>query len=353
MELRNKKILYIVKTLDVGGAERFTFNLCKHFVNAFSQVAVFSSGGIFEEELKKIGVKIFLSNLADKRGILNFFRLRRELKKILYENNFDLIHCQHRYFVPMIKSLKQKNFKLIYTSNNYFNDLLQYLLFPDVAVAISNSIFENLKKTLLLKKDKIRLINYGVEVSKYEIKMSNNYALGFVGRLIIEKGILELAEAFKILSASYPNIKLIYRGKGKDLPSLTKYIGDNNLIDKVKIDEPSDDLVNVYKDIDILVLPSKMNEGLPISILEAMSKGILIVATNVGAINDVLINYKTGVILESPFANELVQKISSLLDNKDIIGKIRKEAIDLVRKNYNIDNLFLRYEELYFNVIHF
>ncbi len=348
-KLNNKKILYLVKTLDVGGAERFTFNLCKYFVNVFAEVTVFSSGGIFEEELKKLGVKTTNSTLAYRTRIKNYFKLKNELKLLLSKNHFDIIHCQHRYFVPIIKSLKSKNTSLVYTANNYFNDLYQRFLFPDVAVAISSTIYKNLISTLSIKSNRIIQINYGVEENTLK-KVSSVIHIGFVGRLIKEKGIYDLVEAAKILISHNIRFRLLIKGTGPEKDKISKIISDPLLNSFIQIDNIDTNIEKIYNNLDIIVLPSKLNEGLPVSILESLVNKILVVTTSVGGVQDVIRNNETGFILKSNNPSEISEILIYIVNNFNSLENIKETGYKLVCRKYSLSKMLNGYEELYLNI---
>src|SRR3989304_6716462 len=110
------KILYLIKTMNVGGAERFTFNLCRYFSDKVKKITVFSSGGIFADELNKTRVKCINSSFAKSK---NLPAIRSELKQIITEKDFDIIHVQHRIFLPLLMTLNTGSAKIIYTANNF------------------------------------------------------------------------------------------------------------------------------------------------------------------------------------------------------------------------------------------
>src|ERR1035437_34870 len=138
-ELKRVKILYLVKTMDIGGAERFTLNLCRYFKDKTSGITVASSGGIFVDQLKQSGIKCI--NLKNQPILRNIFSLYKELISIINEDNYSIVHCQHRIFVFLLQFVPNKKFILLYTSHNKFIDLFQRLIFPDFASAVSKSIF--------------------------------------------------------------------------------------------------------------------------------------------------------------------------------------------------------------------
>ena len=348
--LGEKKILYLVKTLNVGGAERFTFNLCTYFVNVFSDVTVFSSGGIFAEELIKSGVKIYNSPLAAKKGIRNFFLLKRELSRFFENNHFDIIHCQHRYFIPIINSLKLINTKIVYTSNNYFNDIYQKLIRADAIAGISPTIFNNLINTMKTQKDKIISINYGVtEIENRKFK--NDFCVGYVGRPIKEKGIFELLQAVRILKNIIPDIKLLIRGEGKDKNDVHKYIVKYGLQDHIEIKDTSINLEDIYERINIMVLPSKMNEGLPISILECLINKIIVITTPQGGVKDIVKDGHTGFLIDSPFAKAIAQKLEYVYKNYEQLEELKNNGYQQVKEKYSLSDMLDSYHTLYSKLV--
>lgn len=348
--LSDKKILYIVKTLNVGGAERYTFNLCNYFVDVFSEVTVFSSGGIFGEELIKRGVKIYNSPLSANKGIMNFFLLKRELSIILKNNHFDIIHCQHRYYVPIIHSLKLKNIKIVYTANNYFDDIYQKFIRADAIVGISPTIFDNLVKTMKSQKGKILTINYGVTeiVNRYPI---NGYRVGYIGRIIKEKGILELVHAIRILKNKFPDIKLLIFGEGKDKNDVLNLINKYGLQDNIELKGVKINLEEIYKSIKIMVLPSKMNEGLPISILECLINKIVVIATSQGAVKDIIKDGQTGFLIDLPSPDAIAQKLEYVFKNYEQFDDLKNNAYQLVKEEYSLSKMLESYHTLYSKLI--
>ena len=348
--LDKKKILYLVKNLNVGGAERFTFNLCNYFINVFSEVAVFSSGGIFSKELKNKGVKIYHSLYTSKNGLINYFLLKSELSRFLKDNHFDIIHCQHRYFVPIINSLKLKDTKIVYTANNYFNDFYQKLIKADAIVGISPAIINNLLSTVRYQKEKIISINYGVAEIEYR-HPKDVHCVGFIGRMIKEKGIFELLQAVRILKDKIPEIKLLIYGNGKNKNDFQKQIVHYGFHNHIVIKDVSINLDEIYDRINIMVLPSKMNEGLPISILECLINKIVVITTPRGAVKDIIQDGHTGFLIESPTADAIARKLEYVFKNYEQIEKLKNNAYQQVKMRYSLPKMLEGYHSLYSKLV--
>jgi len=348
---QGKKILYLIKTMDVGGAERLTFNLCQYFQKHFSQIIIFSSGGLFEKKLKDIGIIHIKSAYANNRDVFSLFLLRNNIKKIIKIHKPDIIHCQHRIFPILLKTIRTKKSKIIYTANNYFSDILQKLIYPDLAVAVSPTIEKNLLATTLLENKKIRRINYGVNTENLLQVEQDNITLGYVGRLINDKGILKIIETVENLQKEGIFVNLLIRGDGNVRTKMQEKITSRLLDDFVKIEGPYTNMNDIYKGINVLVLPTSMNEGLPISILEAISRNILIVTTKAGGIGDVIEDRVTGFLLKNNNPVEISLIIKYILSHNKEVSKIKNNAFKILQEQFSIDEMFWGYHKIYKEVL--
>ena len=347
-ELKHLKILYLVKTMDVGGAERFTLNLCRYFIDKTSGITVASSGGIFVDQLELAGIKHI--KLQHKPVIKNIFSLYKELIEIINGDDYSIVHCQHRIFTFIMQFVLNKKFILFYTANNMFSDLFQKCIFPNFASAASESIYNNLKNTSYIKNSKITQINYGVKIPEIYQSHKGLITFGFFGRLIKEKGIFNLLESVKILASDNLNFKLIIKGKG-ELNKITTFIEQNYLSGIISITPPSSDEEEIYKDIDVLVLPTRLNEGLPISILEAAARRILVVSADAGGVKDFLKDQQTGIMLGSLDPVTIAQALKGIILNFEGYSTILDNALKKVKDEFSLELMDKKFEELYTRIL--
>ena len=347
-ELKHIKILFFVKTMDVGGAERFTLNLCRYFKDKTSGITVASSGGIFVDQLQLAGIKHI--KLQNQPVIKNMLSLYKELITIINGDDYSIVHCQHRIFNFILQFVPHKKFILFYTANNMFNDILQKLIFPDFASAVSKSIYINLTKTSFIKKNKITQINYGVKIPEINKPRKGIITFGFFGRLIKEKGIFNLLESVKILASENLNFRLIIKGKG-ELNKIMPFIEQNNLSGFISITPPSSDEDEIYKDIDVLVLPTRLNEGLPISILEAAARRILVVSADAGGVKDFLQNLQTGIMLSSLDPVTISQALKDIILNYNNYLPVLDNAYRKVKNEFSLELMNQKYEDLYNRIL--
>jgi len=136
----------------------------------------------------------------------------------------------------------------------------------------------------------------------------------FLARLIKEKGIYELLDAFRSLSQQFKNLELVIAGDGAILNELkTEYQEFKNIIWKGHVQGEAK--ISLFSSADIYVLPS-YSEGLPISLLEAMAFGLPIITTPVGGLKTFFQEGKMGYTVEVGSAKSLQEVLEKLLHNQ-------------------------------------
>jgi glycosyltransferase involved in cell wall biosynthesis len=154
----------------------------------------------------------------------------------------------------------------------------------------------------------------------------------YAGRLIKEKGILNLTEAFLKLQLQYNKIRLVIAGDG----NLLIYITENYHNDKIDIlgRLSFEQMKSLYHQTDIFVYPSLFPEGLPTSILEAGLIGCAVVATPRGGTEEVIINKDYGLIVDGTTEN-LYQSLKLLLDDEKLRKTIGQNISKRVKKYFS------------------
>ena len=151
---------------------------------------------------------------------------------------------------------------------------------------------------------------------KYKIKDSA-IIITFTGRLVQEKGISALVEAFKMLLKKYGSIYLMIAGDGELQEELSKQANDHIiLLGRLSFAE----VISLLKTSNIFCLPSD-SEGFSTSILEAGACSNYIVATNTGGIHEILLDEDYGVILKSNGVSDIYEGLNRVLKNPKHISR--------------------------------
>ena len=166
-----------------------------------------------------------------------------------------------------------------------------------------------------------------------------DFVLLFIGRVVKDKGVDELIEAFTILNRKYRDIKLLIVGD---------FEADLNPIDNIEMLNSNQNIIRVdfQKDIrpylsisSLFVLPS-YREGLPNSLLEAGSFGVPLLATDINGCNEIIIDRENGILVEKKSIDSLANGIESLIKDKKLYLKLKSNVRNSIIKRYN-QELFL------------
>ncbi len=170
---------------------------------------------------------------------------------------------------------------------------------------------------------------------KLNIK-KDDFVFIFIGRVVKDKGINELVEAFSILKKSHKSLKLLIVGDFEEhLNAISQKSMDLMMSDSdiIRIDFQKD--IRPYLSIShIFILPS-YREGLPNSLIEAGSFGLPLVATNINGCNEIIIDRENGILVEKKNLYSLVNVLLELIEDKNLYNKIKDNVRNSIIKRYN------------------
>ena len=181
-----------------------------------------------------------------------------------------------------------------------------------------------------------------------EMKNSNEYTIASCCHVSPVKRVDLLAKALKYLNESNLKLKWIHFGDGAGLDEIKKYAEEN--LTNIRIDFKGNvknaDLMEYYKNesIDLFVNTSS-SEGLPVSIMEACSFGIPIIATDVGGTAEIVRENETGMLLDSDFdPKDLSEKIKKMaeMSNEEKL-EYRKRCREFWKENFFGENNFKKF----------
>jgi len=174
----------------------------------------------------------------------------------------------------------------------------------------------------------------------------------FLGRIGDRKGIFDVLNVVNDNKEAWRGKFEIHIGGDGDIDRLKKIIADNELGDIVKYIGWVDGTIKhkALSSSDVLLLPS-YNEGLPISILEALSYGMPVIASNVGGIPEVVKNRVNGFLVTPGDLPALEQAINEIQELNDLqFADMKKASLEIV-KDYMPDKLIVELNNLYSSIV--
>jgi len=389
------KILRIIARLNIGGPAIHTILLTSSLNNSqfdsFLACGVLSPGeGDMSYYAQEKGVSIY-PILALKRE-LNFFddiKAFGQIYALIAKMKPDIIHTHTAKAGSLGRMAAlaynlcpwHKKIKIVHTFHGhvlsgYFNRFQSFLFilverflsfFTDTIITVSESVKADLVKLGIGLGHKIKVIPLGFELEKFlalPIKTSgNSYNVGIVGRLVaIKNQRLFLEAAAKIGADKKLDIWFKVIGDGEDRIDLEKYAVKLG-IGKIEFLGWEKDLPNLYSRLDLVVLTS-LNEGTPVSLIEAMAASKAVVSTEVGGVSDLMgdkLNLsrpgtgefkicERGILVKSGDIKGLASAISFILINDQLRQSMVVSAKEYSRKTFNKDRLVRDIEDLYKNL---
>ena len=172
--------------------------------------------------------------------------------------------------------------------------------------------------------------------ARYSQKESNDaepFTFVFVGRIVGDKGINELIEAFKRLKPNSAKLILVgpYEENLDPVKTETKSEIDNN--PNIVWVGKQDDVRPYYEQANAFVLPS-YREGFPNTVLEAGAMDLPCIVTNINGANEIIIPEENGIIVPSKDANALYQAMQRFINDPELVGKMKRNARKMVIDRY-------------------
>ena len=287
---------------------------------------------------------IFVNGLGTETTIANIFLKKKIIRKIVGDPVWERAYS---------KAKISESFDEFQVKNYGFSISLQKkvrsfsIKKSDIVVTPSKHL-----KNFILNlgfKNKIEIINNGVFIPEENTNIFTNDQINItiVSRLVSHKNIEKIIRAISDLNN--PLIYLNIIGDGPELNQLQKISLESNNKDNIifhgKLNR--DDINHIFLKSDIYIQASNY-EGLPHSLLEAMSYGIPVLCTPVGECKEILGNEDRGYILDLPVSkNNIKSKISEIIGEKNIANIKGERGKDFINEKYNLTNSFNLYKNLF------
>ena len=365
-------VAQILPSLDSGGVERGTIEVANYLSELKLKNNIISNGGRLINEINKNYTTHFQLPVHTK----NFFSyptIANKLKKIIIDQNVNIVHVRSRAPAWILSFIKNKNFKTVstfhnvYSGNSYFKKIYNKQLSKvDQIVAISNYVKNEICTKYNLDSKKIKVINRGVDVKYFEKqildseidKIINKFQIDISKKLILYparltnwKGQIEFLEIFNKMENR--DFLLYFVGDTKNqsyTEKLQNKIQSLNLSHNCKIigNLSRDDLKILYHLSSIIVSFPLQAEGFGRIISEALIMKKKIISFNYGGVRDQLEKlddiYKVDPLKYSDIAPKL-QNILKLDDENFFnISSLSKEHIS---KSFSKSQMVKSYVDLY------
>jgi glycosyltransferase involved in cell wall biosynthesis len=366
-EIRGVKVLQLISSGGYYGAENMLLNLVGGDESTISQnvLAVFHNRhrpniDLYERAMQR-GVR---AELVGCRGRFDWEGVR-SVRRLVRSNGIDVIHT-HGYKADLYghAAARLEGKPVVATCHNWlaggpvlgaynFLDRIALRHF-DAVSAVSQSVADKLV-SFGVRRERISVIPNGVDLRGFDAGLRaaerppqprKEQVIGIVARLDLQKGFEYLLGALRRLRDTFPGLRLLAVGEGPDRAAIEALVTEHGLNDVVTLAGQQSDMPAMYASMDLFVLPS-LNEGLPMTLLEAMAASRPVIATRVGAVPTVIRNGETGLLIEPADEAELMGAIGALLRDPELCQRLAQGARAHVAQNYTAAAMIQKYRELY------
>jgi len=361
-----KRILFALPWMTFGGAETLIVNFCNEIKDTYdlSFVTGLESRHEWEYKFKEMSDNIYhLPTLFnDKRLYVRFISNFIKTRKI------DVLHTIHTSFMfDMIPELKKEhpNLKIVVTM---FNDRVSHYFQPSIqlneyvsAYVTDNEATANHYTKLLPDTATVVRIPNGIDCfNDYNPALFDRHnerkllglkdddlAVFFIGRLSEEKNpdvFLDVAKSV-VVDKKISKVKFFVVGDGvmrSELEKTIRSIGSEN-VTYLGYDPA---VAHLLSAADIFVLPSAV-EGFPLSILEAMAMSVAVIASDVGAVSDVIETGVDGIVVKPGSKTEITEAIVTLRGDIEHLQQIKRAARKKLETTYSNKVLGDNYKKMY------
>lgn len=306
----------------------------------------------------------------------------KEIKKIINENEYEIIHC-HTPVGGVVTRLaarksRKKGTKVIYTAHGFhfykgapiLNWLIYYPIekicsrWTDCLITINEEDY-NLAKKHFKAKEIEHINGIGVNTQRLSKEITRDQKIelrkelgidekdivfSYIAELNKNKNQILLINTIIKLKDKFPNVKLLLIGDGDLLQEYKKIIKLKGLEKNIFL-LGKRDAINEFLSITDIYLASSIREGLGLNVIEAMYKKVPVIATNNRGHRELIENKKSGILLEQNTVSEMVNEIEFLIN---IPEKMKIEMQNLARQNvekYILENVFVKMKKIYMEFI--
>lgn len=366
------KVIEVSSDSNIGGAGKCILTFCKHYDRSrFQVIAVLPENSLLKPELGKLEIPIReVPHLAEKSLDLKAIR---HLRRLFQEEKPDLVHT-HASMSARIAA-KSLGIPVVYTRHSVFAPSKRLSTFPgkqinglinnmtaDSIIAVAEAAKENLTDTGVSGK-KIQVILNGVEPlkdcptekieelrQKYQISPEDKVAV-MAARLAEVKGHKYLIEAANILKEKGVKAKFLIAGTGEMEDKLKKQIEDYGLTDRVHLMGFLEDVTPLMHLMDVQVNCSFGTEATSLALLEGMSIGKPIIASDFGGNPGVVRDGENGFLTPTHNVEILAERLEQLFCDQGIYQKMSNRAKEIYQEQFTAEANTKAIEELYGKVI--
>ena len=364
------RVLHIIWSLDLGGAEQVVVDLVRNLDRKIYTpvVCCLNDKGRYAPLVEKEGIKVIAMNKAPKFDLFLILQLVRLIRR----EEIDLIHT-HLFTSNLWGRIAAWIAGVPAVSTEHGMDVWRpalYLKLDSILTPVSRRMIfvsEGVRKFYSEKNPSLngrgRVVYNGINIglfadhattpkkAKHALGLpADAKVVGIVGRLVPEKAHEDFIDAIRILSQEDPSIIGLVIGEGECEKALHKKVYDLGIEKNIHFAGYRNNLQDLYPAMDVFVM-SSLREGLPLTMLEAMAAGVPVVATEVGGIPECIRDKQSGLLIPPRNPRALAEAIRKILNDDGLRQTLIAGAKADVTARFSIERMVKDHEAVYQDVM--
>ncbi len=361
------RVLHILDSLDLGGAQVVVENLVRHADRTCFdvEVATLHGRGVFWERIARLGVPVH--SLSPVKALPIYIP---RLLWLFATRHFDVIHCHLLGANILAKPLATLCGVRVRINHDHCNDKSTLPAFArrldrwtnrlsTHVVAVSESTREYLLQHEGLPPQRVTTVLNGISLDTYQPRSelraemrkqlgipTDAFVVGGIGRLVYQKNFALFLDVVSQVAQRHPRAVFAIAGTGPDEAALRAQAARLGLSERVYFLGFVADTARLYPALDCLLLTSRF-EGLPITILEAMACRVPIVASDLDGMREVLRDRETAALVAPGEPGPYAGRVSDFITRPEEAGAIAGAALALVRARYSAEAMTRAVEAIY------
>ncbi len=366
------RVLYVNHSTAIGGAETNLLNF-QRFAKQGGYRPVgtlLPDNGPLAVETRRMGfpVGIIRYHAFGWRNPLRYAQTLSQLISWIRRTQADVIHLNHQWLVEhIVLAGRLTGRPVVCHTRNFLDEAFvadnRHWFEQAGAIIVESQAVEQRAYALGLLPEQVRLIYNGADFDRFQSRNGRFHSsqtrkiVGYCGRIVPEKGPEDLIQAAPAVLQAVPDVQFLFAGIDQtngafiqDLRAQARRLGVDNHVQFLGF---RSDIENMLATVDILTLPSRpaMREGLPLSALEGLAAGCLIVATPNSGLPEAVRDGQTGFLVEPECPQSLAQGIIKALTLTESEQKrMRQNGSNLIESQFSVeqqvDQLGRLYQEL-------
>jgi glycosyltransferase involved in cell wall biosynthesis len=350
-----------------AGAEVMDYCLLKNLkrYKDLGLSAILLNEGRLADEIRRLGIPVDVVDETRR----SFIQLIRDTRRILDWRSPRIVHS-HRYKENILAFLSSKNKNSIHLVSTQHgmpesigaNRNPKYMLLHKLnislfmksfkrVIAVSGDIQDILINKYGFPGNKITVIHNGTDIPEESpIKRERDiFIIGSMGRMFPVKDYPLMVEIAREVYRETDKIRFELAGDGPDMARVTDLLERYRLGDIFVLRGFVEDLTGFYQGLDIY-LNTSLHEGIPMSVLEAMSHGIPVIAPNVGGLKEMIKDGNEGYLVDGRDPKAFARKCLRLYGDRLLRQSMGSSARKKVEKEFTNDGMAREYYRLYLDV---